>query len=133
MAAVVTVNDVLDGHVGLDVQCLDRIYLNGYVPNLQVGGQVVSFMTAHLGNPIPSPAIMEKIGTAFRTAVQRFAADNKIPVVRFGKHDRKIEVMRPYVDAQARTGRSGVAAIGVAQEFQPVWTAYHREGETSAE
>ena len=42
MAAVVTVNDVLDGHVGLDVECMDRIYLNGYVPNLQVGGQVVS-------------------------------------------------------------------------------------------
>ena len=101
MAAVVTVNDVLDGHVGLDVECLDRIYLNGYVPNLQVGGQVVSFMTAHLGNPIPSPAIMEKIGTAFRTAVDRFAADNKIPVVRFGKGDRKIEVMRPYLARQA--------------------------------
>ena len=65
MAATVTVNDVLDGHVGLDVECLDRIYLNGYVPNLQVGGQVVSFMTQHLGCPIPSPAIMEKIGTAF--------------------------------------------------------------------
>ena len=105
MAAVVTVNDVLDGHVGLDVECLDRIYLNGYVPNLQVGGQVVSFMTAHLGNPIPSPAIMEKIGTAFRTAVDRFAADNNIPVVRFGKDDRKIEVMRPYLARQARTGR----------------------------
>ena len=52
-------------------------------------------MTAHLGNPIPSPAIMEKIGTAFRTAVDRFAADYHIPVVRFGKDDRKIEVMRP--------------------------------------
>jgi hypothetical protein len=49
---VVTVNDVLDGHVGLDLECLDRIYLNGYVPNLQVGGQVVSFLTAHLGFPI---------------------------------------------------------------------------------
>ena len=79
MAAVVTVNDVLDGHVDLDVQCLDRIYLNGYVPNLQVAGQVVSFMTAHLGYPIPSPAIMEKIGTAFRAAVDRFAIDNNIP------------------------------------------------------
>ena len=51
MAAVVTVNDVIDGHVGLDVECLDRIYLNGYVPNLQVGAQVASFMTAHLGYP----------------------------------------------------------------------------------
>jgi hypothetical protein len=128
MAAVVTVNDVLDGHVGLDVECLDRIYLNGYVPNLQVGGQVVSFMTAHLGNPIPSPAIMEKIGTAFRTAVDRFAADNKIPVVRFGKNDRKIEVMRRYLARQARTGRCGVAAIGIAQEFQNVFAATKRVG-----
>ena len=49
------------------------IYVNGYVPNLQVGGQVVSFLTAHLGNPIQSPAILEKIGTAFRRAVDRFA------------------------------------------------------------
>src|SRR3981081_1423508 len=128
MAAVVTVNDVLDGHVGLDVECLDRVYLNGYVPNLQVGGQVVSFMTAHLGTPITSPATMEKMGTAFRPAVQRFAADNKIPVVRFGKHDRKIEVMRPYLVRQARTGRSGVAAIGTAQEFQNVFASAQRTG-----
>jgi hypothetical protein len=128
MAAVVTVNDVLDGHVGLDVECLDRIYLNGYVPNLQVGGQVVSFMTAHLGYPIPSPAIMEKIGTGFRAAVDHFAADNKIPVVRFSKRDRKVEVMRPYLARQARTGRSGVAAIGIAQEFQNVFSSAQRTG-----
>ena len=49
MAATVTVNDVLDGHVALDMECLDRIYLNGYVPNLQVGGQVASFMTRASG------------------------------------------------------------------------------------
>jgi hypothetical protein len=128
MAAVVTVNDVLDGHVVLDVECLDRIYLNGYVPNLQVGGQVASFMTAHLGYPIPSPAIMEKIGTAFRTAVDRFAADNHIPVVRFGKNDRKIEVMRRYLANQAKTGRAGVAAVGVAQEFAPVFTGTKKTG-----
>ena len=38
---VITVNDILDGHVGLDLECLDRIYLNGWVPNLQVPGQVI--------------------------------------------------------------------------------------------
>ena len=59
MSTTVTVNDVLDGQVALDLECLDRIYLNAYVPNLQVGGQVVSFLTQHLGNPIPSPAIFE--------------------------------------------------------------------------
>ena len=128
MAAVVTVNDVVDGHVALDVECLDRIYLNGYVPNLQVAGQVVSFMTAHLGNPIPSPAIMEKIGTAFRAAVDRFVTGYHIPVVRFGKDDRKVDVMRPYLARQARTGRSGVAAIGIAQEFQNVFSSTQRKG-----
>ncbi|MGH3190077.1 MAG: hypothetical protein ACRDOL_22985 [Streptosporangiaceae bacterium] len=128
MAATLTVNDLLDGHVALDVECLDRVYLNGYVPSLQVGGQVASFMTQHLGCPIPSPAIMEKIGTAFRQAVSAFAAANRIPVVRFGKNDRKIEVMRRHVAAQAATGRSGVAAIGMAQEFQNVFAATARRG-----
>jgi hypothetical protein len=107
MAATVTINDVLDGHVVLDVECLDRIYLNGYVPNLQVGGQVVSFLTRHLGNPIPSPAILERIGTRFRKAVASFAADNKIPVVRFGKADRKIEVMRPTWPGKPAPGGRG--------------------------
>jgi len=123
MAATLTVNDLLDGHVGLDIECMDRVYLNGYLPNLQVGGQVVSFMTAHLGYPIPSPAIMDKIGTAFRRAVDRFAVDSEIPVVRFSKGDRKIDAMRPYLSAQARTGRSGVVAIGLAQEFQNVFAS----------
>jgi hypothetical protein len=131
MAAVVTVNDVLDGHVVLDLECLDRIYVNGYVPNLQVGGQVASFLTQHLGNPIPSPAILEKIGTGFRRAVRSFAADHEIPVVHFDKDDRKIDVMRPYLAAQAATGRPGVAAIGVAQEFARVFLATKHTGQTT--
>jgi hypothetical protein len=132
MAEPVTVNDVLDGHVALDLECLDRVYLNAYVPNLQVGGQVVSFLTAHLGYPIPSPAILEKIGNAFRRAVGRFADAEHIPVVRFAKTDRKIDKMRPYLAAQAKTGRSGVAAIGVAQEFAPVFLATKRTGANRA-
>ena len=80
-----------------------------------------SFLTQHLGNPIPSPAILEKIGTGFRRAVCTFAADNEIPVVHFDKNDRKIDVRRPYLAAQAATGRPGVAAIGVAQEFARVF------------
>ena len=128
MASPVTVNEVLDGHVALDLECLDRIYLNAYVPNLQVGGQIVSFLTAHLGYPIPSPAIFDKIGTAFRRAVARFADDEHIPVVRFTKADRKIVKMRPYIAVQAKTGRSGVAAIGVAQEYANVFTGTKKTG-----
>ena len=124
--AALTVNDLLEGHVGLDIESLDRVYLNGYVPNLQVGGQVVSFMTQHLGFPIPSPAIMEKIGTSFRRAVRAFAAAQQVPIVLFGKDVRKHDVMGPYLRRQAETGCSGVAAIGVAQEYQNVFSACQR-------
>ncbi len=129
---IVTVNEVLGGHVVLDIECLDRVYLNAYVPILQSSGQVVAFMTQHLGMPIPSPALMEKISTRFRRAVESFAEANGIPWVRFSKDDRKADVMAPYLRKAAATGRSQVAAIGVAQEFQRVWAAYQRDTATAA-
>ncbi len=45
-SGLVNVNSILAGHVTLDIECLDRISLNGYVPNLQVGGQVVQYLRA---------------------------------------------------------------------------------------
>jgi hypothetical protein len=124
----VTVNDLLDGHVALDIECLDRIYLNGYVPNLQVSGQVVTFLTRHLAYPIASPAIFEKIGTRFRDDVRRDAAARGVPMVRFAKGDRKIDVMRPLLAKAAATGRSQLVAVGVAQEFQRVFTGANGAG-----
>ena len=50
MARVITANDVLDGHLLLDIECLDRIYLNAYVPILQSSGQVAAFMTLRGSN-----------------------------------------------------------------------------------
>jgi hypothetical protein len=119
----VTVNDLLDGQVALDLECPDRVYLNGYVPNLQVGGQIVLFLTRHLGNPIPSPALMDRIGQRFRRAVDSYARGNHIPVVHFTKGQRKVEVMRRYLEAAAASGRSQVAAIGLAQEYAQVASA----------
>jgi hypothetical protein len=129
MARVITVNDVLDGHVTLDIECLDRIYLNAYVPILQTSSQVVAFLSGHLGFPFPSPVLFRQLGDRFRRAVLSFADANDIPWIRFGKDEAKLEVMQPHLSRQASTGRSGVAAIGVAQEFQRVWTA--SEGKTS--
>jgi hypothetical protein len=117
----VTTADILDGHVSLDLECLDRIYLNGYVPSLQLGGQVVQFLASR-GFPIPSPAVINRIGDGFRRAVRSFADANQVPMIKFGKGDRKIEIMRRYLARQEQTGRSGVAAIGWAQEFQRVAT-----------
>ncbi len=119
----VTVNDLLDGHVGLDIECADRVYLNGYVPNLQQPGQIVGFLTRHLGQPIPSPALMDQIGQRFRHAVDTYTQANHIPVVRFGKGQRKVEVMRPLMRAAAAQGRSQVVAVGIAQEYALVTDA----------
>jgi hypothetical protein len=131
MSHVVTVPELLDGHTVLDIECLDRIYLNGYVPLLQVGGQVVTFLRDHLGMPVASPAVFEKIGTRFRQAVARFAEMNDIPVVKFKKGTRKIDVMRPLLARAAGAGRSQVVAIGWAQEFQLVWDARKRDTDPS--
>ena len=96
MAHIVTVGDLLDGHTVLHIECLDRVYLNAYIPILQSSGQVAAFMTQHLGKPIPSPALMEHIGTRFRRSAESYASPNGIPWVKFGKDDRKIDVMQPH-------------------------------------
>src|SRR6188472_3433666 len=114
----VTVNDVLDGHVQLDLDCLDRVYLHGYLGQLQVGGQVVQFLR-HRGFPVPSPACLQQIGDGFRRSVASFADANHIPVVRLKSTDRNIDVMRRYLDSAARqrgaraAGRTG--ALNVAE------------------
>ena len=120
---LVTVDDLLTGQVGLDIECPDRVYLNGYVPNLQVGGQIVSFLTRHLGNPIPSPAVMDQIGQRFRRAVDSYARANDIAVVRFAKGQRKVDVMRPLMREAEIEGRSRVVAIAWAQEYAQVASA----------
>jgi hypothetical protein len=79
MARVLTVNDVLDGHVTLDIECLDRIYLNAYVSILQTSSQVVAFLSGHLGFPFPSPVLFRQLGDRFRKAVVSFSDANDIP------------------------------------------------------
>ncbi len=130
--SVVNINDVLDGHVSLKVDCVDRLLLNAYVPNLQVGGQVTTFMTEHLGFPVPSASIMEKIGNRFRQQVKAFAAENSIPILMLKKpdrtrwDDRKLDHVRPYLDKAEAEGHFGVVAIVAAQEFQWVFTGKNR-------
>ncbi len=134
MAAVTNINDVLDGHVALDLVCIDRLYLNAYVPRLQVGGQVERFCKDHLGMPIASPAVIEKIGNRFRRDVDAFAKAHRIPVLHLKKpdrsrwDDRKLDHVRPYLERAERNRRWGVAAVVAAQEFQWVFTATKKTG-----
>ena len=90
MASVANINDVLEGHVVLDVACVDRLYLNAYVPNLQVGGQVQRFCE-HLDQPIASPAVVARIGNRFRRDVDSFAQKHSIPILHL---DRQSNLVR---------------------------------------
>lgn len=132
MGEIVNICDVLDGHASLDIECLDRVYLNAYVPNLQVGGQVVRFLCDHLGNQLPSPALFQQIGNRFRRNVERFADSGRIPILRLKSpdrsrwDDRKIDHVRPYVEAAERDQLFGVVAIVAAQEFRKVFVGVNR-------
>jgi hypothetical protein len=132
MGTVTNINEVLDGHSVLQLDCVDRLYLNAYVPNLQVSGQVHSFFSRHRGQKIVSPALMAQIGNRFVREVKAFAAANDVPLLRLGKPDRsrwgdrKVDHVRPYMERAERDGRYGVVAIVVSQEFQWVFGGRNR-------
>lgn len=109
-----TIPELLKEHVSLEVECIDRVYLNGYIPTLQKSGGLVHFLTAHRGEMIPSPALLGQITQGFVAALKAFAEANDIPLVRFEKGQRKDDVAAGY-RRQFRADE-GVVFIGVAQE-----------------
>jgi hypothetical protein len=66
-----TVAEVLREHVTLEVEGIDRMYLNVYVPALQRAGGVASFFRFHLGHRFASSALMDPITKAQRYLVLR--------------------------------------------------------------
>ena len=109
-----TVADVLADHVVFEVECIDRMYCNVYVPKLQFAAGVLGYVQRQLGLPIASTAPLGKITDAFSAAMRRFARDQQVPWVDFVKGQRKDEVMHEHL---ARfTDEEGVLFIGRAQE-----------------
>jgi hypothetical protein len=51
-----SVATILRDHVSLSISCVDRLYLNGYVPLLQAPGHITTFCRQRLNAPIASPA-----------------------------------------------------------------------------
>ncbi len=129
-AAVATIASLLRDHVTLQVRSVDRLFLQAYVPKLMTSFQVVRFLLDR-GNPIPSPALLGKIGRAYIAAIDRFAEDNEIPVVRFAKGESKEQIARGYFRAAERDARFGVVLIGVAQERTTAWRGWRRGGRDS--
>src|SRR6476660_1855795 len=114
MTVARSVGDVLSEHVQFEIECIDRMYLNVYVPHLQFAAGLVGYVQRQLGLPIASTAPLAKITDAFSTAVHRFAKINRVPWVDFAKGQRKDDVMREQLEHFTAT--EGVVFIGRAQE-----------------
>src|SRR5260370_35994598 len=123
---------LLRDHVTLSCRCIDRIFLQAYVPKLQAVGDVCTFLRWQRKFPIPSSAAFGEIGEQYVKAVHQFAERNGIPLVTFEKGQDKEQTARPYLEAAAREGKDRVVLIGIAQEKASVWRSWPRKGQEKA-
>ena len=128
-----TVADVLSDHVTLEVECIDRMYLNVWQPRLAYGGGVAGFFTGHRGNVYASTALMDPMSKAFVADIHHFIAARGLDLVHFGKGQRKDEVTQRML--AGFTGPDGVLYAGRAREKSNVWRTqrrYHADGSSCA-
>src|SRR5918999_4476755 len=119
-----TVTEVIRQHVTLEVESIDRMYLNVYQPKLQSERGVASFLRFHRGHTFASSALMDPISKGFVAAVERFVQQNQIPLITFAKGQRKEDIALGY---RAKfKGTEGILFVGKAQEKTPVFRTEKR-------
>jgi len=92
-----SVCEVLRAHVVLESECIDRMYLNVYVPQLQRVGGVVWYLRGHLGQRFASTATVAPKTVAFVASIEKFVAEQGVDLVSFGKHQRKDDITQQYL------------------------------------
>jgi hypothetical protein len=119
-----SVAEVLKSHVTLEVEGIDRMYLNIYQPRLQTDRGVASFFRFHRGEIFASSALMNPMSKSFIAAVDRFVGREQIPLITFTKGQRKDDVTEEY---RSRFSKSeGIVVVGKAQEKTPVFRTEKR-------
>jgi len=124
MSVARRVSEILDEHVTLTIEGIDRMYLNGYIPRLQSPEGVAAFFRFHRGYKFASSALMDPISKAFIAAIEDFASAEQIPLITFRKGERKDDIA-----AAMRKGfvaDEGVMFIGKAQEKSSVFRTEKR-------
>jgi hypothetical protein len=80
------------------------------------------------GFPIPSPALLGKIGRDYVNEINQFVLDHEIAVVRFTKGEVKEEIAPEHFKRAEQGSRFGVVMVGVAQEKTSVWRGWRDGG-----
>ena len=121
-----SVADVLQDQVTLEVECIDRLYLNVYQPKLQTEKNAACFFRCHRGQPVASSALMGQMTREFLRRVDAFVDEHGIPVVPFRKGQRKDDVAAEH---RARfRGAEGILFLGKAQEKVAIFRTEQRTG-----
>ena len=124
-----SVAEILKEHVTLEVEGIDRMYLNVYIPQLQREGGVASFFRAHRGHLFASSVLMDPISKTFVAAMERFATENQVPLLTFRKGERKDDIAAEHL--RKFTKSEGVLFIAKAQEKTAVFRTERRRNETT--
>jgi hypothetical protein len=124
MSITRNVATILKEHVTLQVEGIDRMYLNVYVARLQWERGVVGFFQKHLGQPVASSALMAPRPRAFVASLESFVKARSIPLVEFAKGQRKDDVMAEHLKHFQPS--EGVVFVGKAQEKAPVFRTEKR-------
>ena len=111
---MISIAEVLTDKITLDIECVDRVYLNGYVKDLQMPGGLVKFIRTQLGWQIPSPQALKQLGQDFHEAVKCYAEERGIEILKYKTNDDKDAIARERLATFGK--RSGVVLIGKAQE-----------------
>src|SRR5215472_1247492 len=115
MSIARSVADVLRNHVVLELEAIDRMYLNVYVPHLRTVGAVVGYLHVHHGQRFASTsAVVVPMTEAFLRKIEQFVADEGVDLVAFEKNQRKDKVTQKYLRDFRKT--EGVLYVGKAQE-----------------
>ena len=80
-----TVPEVLDKHVVLEVESIDRMYCNVIVRRLQILEGALRFIRQQRKAKVLSTNAGERMKRAFVQAIERFAEQNQIPMASFRK------------------------------------------------
>jgi hypothetical protein len=83
--------------VTLEVECVDRAYLNLYIPRLMYPLGVVGFFKHHRGMPFASGVLMDPVTKAFVASIHRYIKDDDLDPVQFVKGERKDDVALRYL------------------------------------
>jgi hypothetical protein len=123
-----SVADVLRNHVILEVEGIDRMYLNVYQPKLQTEKQAACFFRYQRGQPVASSVPMGVMSNEFLRQVDAFVEAQNIPVVQFRKGQRKDDVAAEHRASFQET--EGILFLGKAQEKVSVFRTEKRTDAT---